>query len=992
MNTLKRFGLFAACAISIGLIGACKTTGKIGKTDTKTDKVDETVAAADTSSPLNKLETLSNTNNTSTTDVVDEGKSGMDAKLPFDKNVRTGVLDNGMRYYIRKNAKPEERVELRLAIDAGSMQEEDDQRGLAHFVEHMCFNGTENFEKNALINFLEKTGVRFGADLNAYTSFDETVYMLQLPTDKEGLVDKGLLVMQDWASAVTFAGDEIDKERGVIKSEWRTRLGAGERMRQAYWPKLFYESRYADRLPIGTTEVIANAPYERLRTFYKDWYRPDLMALVVIGDIDVEEIEKKVKTQFATLKNPANPPEKKLYEVPDHKETFVAVATDKEATSVNLQVIHKHDPIKITTLDDYRTQLTHQLYNQMVNDRYDELGEKPDAPFLYAFSGYGNYVRAKDAYFIQGAAKEDNIEEAIRVILTEQKRVLEHGFTDTELERAKLSLQKSFERANKERDKTTSARFASECVAHFLQDAPMFGIEKEVQLVKDFLPSIKLAEINKLAKQWITKENRAVILTAPAKDGLKIPTEENLRKILEEMENVEVEAYKDKFLDLPLIAQAPKAGKVEKTNKITEKEVDITEWTLSNGVKVILKPTDFQNDQVYLSAFSPGGHSIYEDKDFLTAANADEIIRRAGVGEFDRIALDKKLTGKTVSVSPYISEMYEGFQGNASTEDFETMMKLVHLYATKPRKDKESFEAMQNELMEQMKNALSSPQQYFFNEFRKVTSNNALRRRGIWTDEEIKSISLDRAHEIYKDRFADFSDFTFVMVGNFDPATIKPQVEQYLGSLPATNRKENWKDVAPKAPKGQKVDLKKGLAPQSNVILFFQQDEEWSREKAFELDAAVKVLSIQVRENLREDKGGVYSPVVQGGFGRDPHGTSQVLVFFQCAPEDVDKLVKAVKEEIQILQKEGPSEENVVKFKETRRRAMETSMKKNNFWLRLISDSYQHNESPLEVYKTEKMIESLKAEDIKKAANNFIDLENGVIMTIKPEKEVDDRP
>ncbi len=990
MMTLKFHNLLVVLVVLLGLSGSCKSSGSKTKLSGGDNKNISSAADSSKPSPLNKLQNLSSNVKTET---VDEGKSGLEAELPFDESVRTGVLDNGMKYYIKRNGKPEQRVELRLALNAGSMQEEDSQQGLAHFVEHMCFNGTKNFEKNALVNFLELTGVRFGADLNAYTSFDETVYMLQLPTDKEGLVDKGLLVMHDWAGDVTFANEEIDKERGVILSEWRTRLGADERMRQVYWPKIFYNTRYANRLPIGTTEVITKAPYERLTTFYKDWYRPNLMALVVVGDINVDEIEKKVKEQFSKLKNPENSKEKITYEVPNHKETFVGVATDPEATRVSLQVIYKHEPVKVKTLEDYRGTLMNNLYNRMLSDRYDEIGQKADAPYSYAGAGYGSYVRSKDGYFIQAGPKENSIEACIRTVMTEQMRVKKHGFTESEFERAKIGLIRSYEQAFKERDKTTSASLSMECVSHFLEAQPMFGIEKELALAKELIPTIKLTEVNQLATKWITKENRAVVLTAPAKEGLKIPTEEYIKQILDEMETVQVEPYKDKFLDMPLMAQEPKSGSITATKSIPDNGMNVTEITLSNGVKVVIKPTDFQNDQILLSAFSPGGHSIYDDKDYFTAANSDEIVSRGGVGEFDRLALDKKLTGKTVRLSPYIGELYEGFDGSSSKEDFETMLQLVHLYATKPRKDKDAFDAFQNEMKEEMRNALSSPQSYFSNEFQKVVSNNHLRRKGLLTEAEIMSINFDRAFEIYNDRFSDCSDFTFVLVGNVDPEKAKPLLEKYLGSLPSKNRKENYKDVGVYAPKsGQNVPLLKGLAPQSNVIIAFPKDEEWSRDKALHIDAMVGVLGIMVRENLREDKGGVYSPYVGGGFSRDPHGSSQVVVFFQCAPDDVEKLVAAVKEEIKSLQTKGPSEDNMAKVKETRRRGYETNSKRNNFWISILNDSYQHNESPLRVFETEKRIEALKATDIQNAAKSFVDLEKSIIVTVKPEKVTSEKP
>lgn len=975
----------------LGYFGtSCKTTSSTASK--AADKVEETVAESDTDSP-SPIVGLGNLGNATTTETANEAASGMDAKLPFAPEVRTGTLDNGMRYYIRKNAKPENRIELRLAVNAGSMQEDDDQQGLAHFVEHMAFNGTTNFKKNDLVDFLEKTGVRFGADLNAYTSFDETVYMLQLPTDKEGLVDKGLLVMSDWATGIAFEGEEIDKERGVIESEWRTRLGASERMRHVWWPKVFYKTRYANRLPIGLMDIIQNAPHDRFRRFYKDWYRPNLQAIIVVGDLDVDEMEKKIKAKFQGLKNPENPREKKLYEVPNHDETFVSIATDKEATGISLQIYTKHEAKNIKTLDDYRTSLMHNLYNNMLNSRFEEIAQENDAPFIRASAGYGSFVRSKDVYASTAQTKEDGILESMKILMEENQRVLQHGFTETELERQKLSLQKQMERQYKERDKITSGNLAMECVYHFLTAQPMFGAETELQLVKEFLPTIKLEEINALAKDWITEKNRAVVLTAPKKDGIKLPTEAEMRAILDNAKNMKTEAYKDKFLDMPLLAKTPTAGKVVDTKTITQDDLEITEYTLSNGVRVILKPTEFQNDQILLSAYSPGGHSIYDDKDLMSAQNAANIIDQAGLGEFDLIALDKKLTGVSVNIAPYIGEMYEGFSGNSSVEDFETMLKLIYLYATQPRKDKESFDRVIEQTKEQLSNLSANPRMYFQDQITKIKNGNHPRRKALPTVEDMDKIDFERIYEIYNDRFADFSDFTFVLVGNFEAEKIKPQLEQYLGALPSTNRKENWKEIKINYPtKTSTNNLKKGLAPQANVYIGFVQEDAWTKEKAHQVSSMSQVLSIMVRENLREDKGGVYSPYVGGRMSSEPKGLSDVTVFFQCAPEDVETLVEAVKEEIKSLQTNGPSDENFNKIRETQRRTRESNLEKNNFWMRTLSSYYRTGRDLGEINKYDELIDNITKEDIQKAAKQFLDLDKAIIVTVKPEKDATKEP
>lgn len=947
-------------------------------------------ATADTSDPETKRAPRTTTTVKSGGSIKEQA-SGMDAALPLNPEVRTGTLPNGMRYYIQHNAKPEKRVELRLAVNAGAMQEDDDQRGLAHFVEHMAFNGTTNFKKNELVSFLENTGVRFGADLNAYTSFDETVYMLQLPTDKAGLVAKGLLVMQDWATGIAFEDAEIDKERGVIESEWRTGLGADERMRMAYWGKLFYQSRYADRLPIGEMEVIRKAPYERFRTFYKDWYRPNLMALVVVGDVNLDEIEQKIKTDFAKLQNPAKPREKKTYEVADHKETFIAIATDKEASNIDLEIIYKHHPTTTETLDDFREKLMHELYNNMLSERFSEIAQSKDAPFLRAGGGYGNLVRSKDAYFASAAPKETGILRSLEIVLTEHARILQHGFTASELDRQKLSLLKSAEKRFNERDKTTSSDLAMEYVYHFLQNEPAMSAEKSLQLTKEFLPSIKLEEINQLAKSWITEKNRTVILTAPQKAEIKMPTEVEIQAILDKYTNVQTEPYKDKFLDMPLIAKEPTAGKVVSQKKFSD-SLGVTELKLSNGVRVVVKPTKFQNDQILVQAFSPGGHSLYANTDFWTASNAATIIDESGVGSFDNIALEKKLTGKIVNISPYINELYEGFVGNSSVEDFETMLQLTYLYATNPRKDKDAFDRFISQAKEQVKNLGSNPMYYFYDQMVKAQTGNHARRFALPPVEGYDKINFERAFQIYRERFSDFSDFTFVFVGNIDLEKAKPAIEKYLGSLPSKKRVERWKDVGVKTPtKAITNNLKKGIAPQSNVAISFLKDETWTREKEYKLNSMERVLNIMVRENLREDKGGVYSPYVGADFDREPHGQSSVLVIFQCAPENVEKLIAAVKEEIKKLQTEGVSDDNFNKIREIQRREFESNLEKNEFWRAAIISAYKQKGNLQPTIEYNKLIDALTKDDIKAAANTYIDLNKAIIVTVNPEKESTDK-
>jgi zinc protease len=985
--------LLASCRPSSKTTDAGKTTPQPNpttQTDKKPNDNNPDLVVADTSEP--KTRPIKGISSGGKGGSIKEQASGMDAELPLNPDVRTGTLSNGMRYYIQKNGKPEKRVELRLAVNAGAMQEDDDQRGLAHFVEHMAFNGTTNFKKNDLIAFLENTGVNFGADLNAYTSFDETVYMLQMPTDKAGLVDKSLLVMQDWAGGIAFENTEIDKERGVIESEWRTGLGAGERLREKYWNKLFYQSRYADRLPIGTMEVIRNAPYDRFRQFYKDWYRPNLMALIVVGDINVDEIEQKIKTQFSQLQNPAAPREKKIYDVPMHKETFVAIATDKEASSIDVELIYKHKPTATKTLADYRRSLMEELYGNMLSARFSELAQQKTAPFMRANGGYGNFVRSVDAYFASASAKETGVLATLEMLITEHARVLQHGFIESELERQKLAVKKAAEKRYNERDKTTSGNISMEYVSHFLENRPAMNTEKEYQLTKEFLDGIKLEEINQLAKSWLTDENRSVIITAPEKATVKVPTEAEVRLVLDKLKNLQTEPYKDKFLDMPLMATEPKAGQIKSTKVINDNNINITEYTLSNGVRVVVKPTKFKNDEILMQAYSPGGHSLYSDKDFYTASMAAAIIDESGVGTFDKIGLEKKLTGLSVGASPYIDELYEGFKGSSNVEDFTTMLQLTHLYATAPRKDKDAFDLLLSNSKEEMLNLATNPQYYFYDEMVKAQNSNHPRRKLLMTAKDFDAVSLDRAFQIYQERFSDFSDFTFIFVGNLDMNTAPALFEKYLGSLPSKNRVENGKDVGVKTPTGAINSFKKGIAPQSNVAISFHLEEPWSREKDYKLDAMVRVLDIMVRENLREDKGGVYSPYVGGGFESEPKGVSEVLIMFQCAPDNVDNLVQAVKDEVKKLQTEGATEDNFNKIREQQRRANEVNLESNRFWMASITGRYRRKTDLKTITEYNTLIDNLKREDIKATANQYIDLKKAVIVTVNPEKASTEKP
>jgi zinc protease len=506
---------------------------------------------------------------------VDVKAPNLNDEIPVDSKVRVGKLDNGLSYFIRKNEKPENRVQFRLVVKAGSVLEDNNQLGLAHFVEHMAFNGSEHFEKNELVDYLQSVGVQFGADLNAYTSFDETVYMLPIPTEDEEIMDKGMLVLEDWANGVSFTDEEIDKERGVVIEEWRLGRGAQQRMRDKWLPMALKDSRYADRLPIGTKEILESFDYETVRKFYRDWYRPELMAVIAVGDIDVDEIEKEIKERFGDIENPDNPRQRERFPIPDHDETYIVTAKDPEASFTQLQLIYKHDKEEETTLNDYRRVVIHSLYNGMLSVRFQELTQQADPPFIFGASNYGGFIGDYDSYTAFAAVGPGGVEKGLTALITENERVRQHGFTAGELARYKKELLNNYERSYNERDKTQSMQYAQEYIRAFLENEPIPGIEWEYEFVKGILPTITLDEVNELAPKWITDKNRVVIVTGPDKEGVDIPDEEAIRKILEANDGKETAPYVDEMSGAALISVLPAAGTVSSSKAVEKPLIDL---------------------------------------------------------------------------------------------------------------------------------------------------------------------------------------------------------------------------------------------------------------------------------------------------------------------------------------------------------------------------------------------------------------------------------
>jgi zinc protease len=904
--------------------------------------------------------------------------------IPADPLVTVGTFPNGLRYYIRTNKKPEGRAELRLVVNAGSILEDDDQLGLAHFVEHMAFNGTKNFAKQEIVAFMESIGMRFGPSLNAFTSFDETVYMLQVPSDKPDILDKAFLILEDWAHNVSFDPAEVDKERGVIVEEWRQGRGASARIQDQQFPILLKGARYADRLPIGKKEIIETFKHDRLKQFYTDWYRPDLMAVIAVGDFEKPAIEQRIKKHFGALPAARAPRTRPSYPVPDHPGTLYTVATDKEASSANVSVYSKMALRDPTTVGSYRRAIVENLFSGMLSARFAEIAEKPGAPFLNAYAGRGMFVRTKEASMLSAVVKEDGIARGLEALFAEAERVTRFGFTATELDREKRSTLRSYEQALTEKDTQQSAGFAAEYSRNFTQREPMPGIAYEYALHQRFLPEVTLAEINALAREWTPDGNRVVLVSAPQRDGVVMPDEAALARAMTAAETKPLEPYVDTVGASTLLETLPSRGTIVRT--AARAGFGITEWELSNGVKVVLKPTTFKEDEVIFRGFSPGGTSLAPDADFISADSASSVIAAGGLGKFRAIDLGKILTGKVAQVQPYIYELEEGIDGGGSGKDLETIFQLIYMTFTQPRADAELFKVMTSQTKIMLANRLASPDYNFIIARDEALSQNHFRTRPM-TPELIDQLNLDKSLAFYKDRFADASDFTFVFVGSFDESAIRPLVEQYLASLPSLKRKETWKNVGIDPPKGIVTKrVEKGIEPKSRASINFTGVFQYDQTQRVAIRALAMVLGTRLREVLREDLGGTYSVSASATYEKLPDPEYRLTIDFGCSPDRTDNLVKTVLQEVERLRSEGPSEKQVADVREALLRDFETNIKQNGYLLTQIAGKYEYGEEPETLLLVPEYYKKLTPASILAAAKTYLDTNNYVLVTLFPAK------
>ena len=916
--------------------------------------------------------------------------TSLSTPIPVSPDVKIGKLSNGMTYYIRKNAKPANKVELRLVVNAGSILETEQQRGLAHFMEHMNFNGTKNFKHNELVDYLQSIGVKFGQHLNAYTSFDETVYILPIPSDDAEKLEKGFDILEDWAFNNLLTPEEIEKERGVVLEELRLGLGASKRMLDKYLPLLMHDSHYAERLPIGLKEVIENFKHEELKDFYENWYRPDLMSVMVVGDIEVAEMETKINAHFGNYKNPENARVRKEYYVPDHQETFVSIAKDKEASFTQVQLVYKDKgnakPDK--TIGDYRqTTITH-LFNEMINSRLDEVANNPNPPFTYGFSFHGSsWSRNKTAYQSFAMTSPENQLKAFEVLVTENARVQRYGFTESELKRAKESLLSRLEAKLKDKDKTESRRIVREYVDHFLESEAIPGIEWEYNARKALFQTIKLDDINAVIKDFIHDDNRVVVFTGPDKKDIPKISEADVLAIFDKVSKNKLAPYNDGNIPTSLMTEMPKAGSVASTETIAS--IGLTKLVLSNGVTVYYKKTDFKDNEILMTAYSPGGSSLLKSaKEFNTIKHALRGLTEAGLNGISKNDMAKIMAGKNVSVRPFIYPNYEGMNGKTVNKDIEAMFQLIYLNFTALNKDQVAFQSFVDKQSAFLGNLLNTPQYWYINEKAKVTQKHNPRfTNAIPTAEEYAVQDYIKAYDFYKDRFANAGDFSFIFVGSIDEEQLVKLSEQYLASLPSIDREEvfilhDYEHLTGK----NEFTFHKGEDPKSSVEIEFRTEAKYDAKQAYYLKCAGEILTIKLIENLREGESGVYGVSAKGSANKLPQGEYKFNISFPCGPENVERLKKAALDELNKLLTNGPEAKDLSKIKAAQKLQLKEDLKKNRYWMNNLQKQLYYGNDLAKMLTTEEDIDALTAENVQNAAKTFIS-DNVIITVLMPEKK-----
>lgn len=910
--------------------------------------------------------------------------------LPVDPKVRYGKLDNGLTYYIRANKEPKQRADFYIAQNVGAILENDSQNGLAHFLEHMAFNGTKNFPGKGVINYLEKIGVKFGADVNAHTSLDETVYNLSdVPTVRDGIVDSALLVLHDWSSFISLEDTEIDAERGVIREEWRQGAGADRRMWKESNKLKYPGSQYAIRDVIGDTAIINNFNHATIRDFYKKWYRPDLQAILIVGDVDVDKVEAKIKALFTDIPKKENEAERIVYPIADNEKPIISVVKDKEARMTRIELEYKHDKlpdnIKLS-MNGYAFNTINGLISTMIGNRFEEITQQADAPFVGAYANYGELVKSKDAFQLLAIPKEGQELTGLNALLLEAEKIKRFGFTNSELERAKIDFLKNVEKAYNERDNQKNNDLIEEYVRNFLNQESIPGIDWEYQTLQAMLPQLKVEMVNQVAKSYVTDTNMIVSIMAPDKEAVKIPTEEQIRQAIDNSKKAELTAKAEEKSNRPLIDKAPKAGKVVKVAQ--NKSLGTTEWTLSNGVKVVFKPTEFKKDEILLSAFSQGGLSkVTNPADLPSGMLAASIVSNNGLGQYNLIELNKILTGKIASVSPQIGSYDEGFNGNSSVKDFETLLQLVYLHFTAPRKDDNAFKAMMNGYRASLANAASDPRKAFSDTVNTMVTNHHPRTIIIGL-KTLDLIDQDKALAIYKERFALPADFTFIFTGNINPAndSVKNAIVTYLGGLKSKKETEKFTDVNIRKPKGKvgnSFEKEMKIRKASNFILY-SGSMPYTIYNRTAITAVGSILNIRYLESIREKEGGSYGVGVRGSITNTPIDEATLMMQFDTDPLKQEKLISIIYSEVDEIISKGPRADDLQKVKENMLKKYTEDLAENGWWQSAVQRFYQDKMNLVDDYKAS--VEALTPEVIQSTLKNLVSQGNVLEVVMKPKE------
>jgi len=907
--------------------------------------------------------------------------------IPIDPDIYMGVFENGMSYYIKENKKPASVLELRLIVKAGSLNENENQKGLAHFIEHMAFNGTEHFEKNDLVKYLESQGARFGPDLNASTSFERTTYKLQIKVDRETQIDTALMVLKDWAFGISFDSLEIEKERGVVLAEWRSRLSSGQRMLEQYFPLLYKGSKYADRMPIGDPDIIKNASQATIKSFYNKWYRPELMAIVIVGDTDLAIIKQKTKQVFGSIDPSPKPKKVERIVLPDLNNAEYIALSDKEEAFTNIQVIYRKTEKVIKTQEALKEKICQNLFTSMLNTRLEELSQKADPPFTFAYSRFTDDLGNSDRYMMGLMADQNKIENAFRSLLIEYERAIRFGFLESELERKKASLLKRAKSRLREQQKTQSSRIAITCINHFLEKSPLLSASQNYSFYKAILPQITPESFTKTIKE-LEDLKPFILITAPENAKAKLPEKEIILNLLKDVKATELDRYSEEMDDEPLINFEIEKGSVLEKNY--DKVTGMDKIILDNGIEIYLKSTKFKNDEVLFYAFSDGGSSLMGEDNYLVADFLPDVMYESGLSVYSRNSLDKKLEGKNLQLNLFLNDLNHGFRGSSSTEDLESLFQLLYLNFKIPRYDSIALKSIVSKYKNIYGNLMNNPEYWFYDQISRIKYNND-KRVSFPNAEELDMIEMEKIVKFHKDLYSNPGTFKYVLVGNYNKYVVIAMLQKYLGSLKFEQQEFSYKDIGPYMVEGHhNKSLQKGDAPKSLVNMTWYGEDELDLDSRARLKLFEDVLSTRLREKLREEEGAVYGVNVNMGLVRRPVSRFSLNVSFKCDPDKTDKLLSLIDEEIAFLKDSIVDQQLIKNAKSKRYRSREKQLEINQFWLNEIVNSLQYKSDIEEIYlnNLKERWESIEAKDVKETAKKVFSSANSIKLVMNPDVDL----